>query len=352
MNREAPTKLKAPSFRLRKSAYADFSPGGRYLAQIGPRVTVWDLAARKVASEFKVISNEWDLAFSPDEETIAVKDSNGRIVICDVASGSVISDTGPSPVYGAGCKPLFMTDGKYLLDGSWDGDLRILEVASAKVVDQHSFGKVYSLGSLIASPASARVFAAFRAKSGQRGGSRLLAFELQVAMNRYEEILPVTKAQTEGRGWRELEHLVISPDGQSGAVFMLGATLETPNTIEAFGFDGTWSRTAVLESRQHHVRGLAWSASGFVVASIHENVKMDKPGFNAWLEAEKAGVYEHVHFYAAESLQLEQRWPWKGVWGIAIDAQSDALAIASKHQPGVCLAVSDWRPSASGVGAQ
>lgn len=344
--RHPPTRLKAPSFRLRKSAYAEFSPGGRYLGQIGPRVIVWDVGARKVASEFKVLSNEWDLAFSPNEESIAVKDSNGRIVICDVASGEVISDTGPSSTYGAGCKPLFLPDGSHLLDGTWNGDLRVLEVASAKVVDQYSFGPGYSIGSLVADQRSERVFAAVTAKSGQRSGGKLLAFDAAgFALNRFEEIPPASKSQAEGRGWRYFDRLAVSPDGQSGAVLMLAPTLQAPNTIEAFRFDGSWSRTAVLDSRQHDVRGLAWSASDHVVASVHENVKAEKPGFNAWLEAVSQSVYEHVHFYAAESMRLEQRWPWKDAWGIAIDPRSDSLAIASRDGVGAYVHTSEWLPT-------
>ena len=343
-----PARLKAPSFRLRKSASAVFSPKGRFLGQIGPRVIVWDVAARRVASEFKAISNEWDLAFSPDERTIAVKDSNGRIVVCDVATGGMIADTGPSPIYGAGCKPLFLADGKHLLDGTWDGELRILEIASAKIVDRLSFGKGYSCAALASSPESPRVYAALRAKHAQRAGSRLLAFETPVAMNRYEEVPPVTKALTEGRGWRGMEHLAISPDGQSAAAFVLGPSLQTPNTIEVFRLDGTASCTAVLESRQHHVRGLAWSRSRFVVASVQENVTKP-PGYNAWLKVQQERVLEHVHFFAADSMRLVQRWAWKGTWDIDIDPRTDALAIASRDQPGACLDQRDWYPTGVAV---
>ncbi|HEV2606917.1 MAG TPA: hypothetical protein VGT79_02935, partial [Xanthomonadaceae bacterium] len=55
--------IKAPSFKLRKSSVVVFSASGRYLAQIGARVVVWDTCTRKLVSQFKVVSNESHVAF-------------------------------------------------------------------------------------------------------------------------------------------------------------------------------------------------------------------------------------------------------------------------------------------------
>jgi hypothetical protein len=124
--------------KLGASNAVEFSPDGRQLATIGRYVWVWDIKARSKRWRAHPFPHPSDVAFSPDGNTLAVKNTGGKITLLDSSDGSIalaFDDIGD----GEGSSIVWSADGEYLVDGSWSGHLRVRQARSGDVVFHGQF---------------------------------------------------------------------------------------------------------------------------------------------------------------------------------------------------------------------
>src|SRR5947207_306151 len=112
--------------RLQRANTVEFSPDGLRLASADAgSVTLWRTADGTREHRFK-IRNSSDLAFSPDGGALLVKTTSGRLVVL------LLSDPGTQRVLRRagveGARPLFTSCGRFIVHGSWDGKLEMLDV--------------------------------------------------------------------------------------------------------------------------------------------------------------------------------------------------------------------------------
>ena len=113
----------------------DISQDGRWLAQGGSGIAIWDfqsLTRRHVLSEEKV----WGaVAFSPDGRTLIVPGMDGKVVMWDVETGTALTsiDTGPDILIG--CK--VSSNGRKLGLTNWAANIWVWDVASMEEIDRH-----------------------------------------------------------------------------------------------------------------------------------------------------------------------------------------------------------------------
>ncbi|MDX2270827.1 MAG: WD40 repeat domain-containing protein [Cyanobacteriota bacterium] len=325
-----------PSFKLKKSITAVFSPTGGYLAQIGRRVFVWDVAQCTIVSDFKVISNEIYLAFSGDQKIIAVKNTSGKLAFVDVPSGKIIASSDKSKTYTEGGQPQFLIKESLLLDGDWDGVLRLVDPMSARDVGSFAFTGQYKVSAIATSLQRARYVVAVNNKYNQPGGSRLLLYEEPLRLDQPDTILPQDESQKNDGGWLRIETLAMHPSGGKVAV-ALSAPPYGSTTVQLIDLDGNSSLTIVLPSYRHHVRSLSWSTSGIVAVSVHENLYRKGQTPEETRELMRNTPHSHVCFYSDSSGDLIVQWPWVDARTVAFSPNDDALVVTSREQPGMYM---------------
>lgn len=335
-----PTRHISPSFRLRGSAAVTFSSSGRFIGEIGRRAFIWDVASRKIISQFKVISHEAHLAINREDSLVAVKSTSGAIVFVELPTGSMVSATGKYKTCTEGANPHFLADAPLLLDGDWDGVLRLFDVMSGRQVSSYRLDGHYMITRLASCEVARRFVVVADAKHNQPGGSRLLMLTEPLSLESPSEIKPRNAQQEFDGGWRHIQRVALHPGGERVAVALDGRTVDDPNTIELIDLTGQDSTTITLPSRNHYVRGIAWSASGLLCVSLYEN--LHRPGQSLEEQIRNRSV-EHCHmcFFGNETHEMVARWPWiyaadlafaPGDAGLAISSQGESSAyIARKH---------------------
>ena len=318
-----------PSLRLRKSPLVVFSPSGKYLAQVTVRVIVWDLQAQRVASQFKQLSNESYLCFSPDDRVLAVKNTNGELAFCDPLSGALLSRTGRYGGYREGCRPAMSADGTHLIDGDWNGVLRLVDARSATDSESHHFGYGYMFVGIAAHRPTGRFVAALNAKHDTRGGSKLLLYGPGQPLRNPTYVVPTLECHTVEGGWRHIDKLAMHPSGLAVVLALSGRTAEEPNCIAVASIDGSREFSIPLPSRMHFVHGLAWSQGGIICAAIHENIYRQGMASSEWMALCKQNTYTHVHFYEDTSLAQVAVWPWRDAWEVEFEPSGLGLAIGA-----------------------
>jgi WD40 repeat protein len=128
-----PPRLKWP-----KGYHISCSDDGRLLVCLGRNVVVIDVTARQRVSTSHPLSHPANATFSPNGETLAIKATNGRIVIIDPCSGEVLFDH-KSQKDGEGSGIGFSPDGNELIDGSWRGELTIRSVLDGAILSRERF---------------------------------------------------------------------------------------------------------------------------------------------------------------------------------------------------------------------
>lgn len=121
-----------------RSIFYHVSPDQRWLAGRGespPGFRLWDVASDEAVTLIKetdgVDTNSRDLAvFSPDSRLLAFATGKWEVKLWDIARRQFVRTLPAHPwrVYAIS----FSHDGKYLASSSWEGDVRIFEVATGK----------------------------------------------------------------------------------------------------------------------------------------------------------------------------------------------------------------------------
>lgn len=331
-----PTRLTAPSFKLRKAGTVVISESGRYLAQSGSRACLWDTKKREPLSGLKVTSHGHRLAISSDDAIVAVKSTSGEIVFVELSTSRSIARTGRYKKYQQGADPQFLSGAHLLLDGDWDGVLRLFDANSAQAVSSFRFDGDYMVTRIERCQARNRFVVAVNAKHVQAGGARLVLYDGPIALDAPTELRPRKLSQMHDGGWRHIQALAIHPNGERIAVALSGRTAGDPNTIEIIDLTSRDSRTIALPSRSHYVHGIAWSASGLLCVSIWENLY--RPG-QTFKEQVRDMSIEHCHvcFFAGSSLVQVARWPWDNAWSVSFAPNDAALVVGSEGEPGAYI---------------
>jgi hypothetical protein len=286
--------LRAPSFKLRKSATAVLSANGERLVQLTQRAVVFDVRARKVCCDFKAMKNEWHAAISHDGLTIAVKGENGEIAFCNGETGKVLAETKRTGLRETGFQPLFSTDGSLLVDGCWDGSIRLWDVKTAMEV-----GRLEHRGYMVTQLAYASDVDRYFAVLGRIGDGvecRVLSF-VGEDLGSVEEISPPLGRAASGRGWAQIEKIAVDPAGEHLVLALVGGNIDERNCVVSLAPNRQTFALGELPSRLHFVRGLACGSGGLVVAAVSENLTSKGRIFSEFLEAQRTTEYSHVYFF-------------------------------------------------------
>ena len=228
-----------PSFRTSNSSSTTCSPSGKYIAQFGERISVWDIAQRKKSTEHKLIKNESYIGFSEDEELMVAKNTNGELVFCKTHSGEVISSTGRFRRYMEGSRPCFSECGKLLYDPSWGHGLKVWETGSAECVGQYDFDG-WTLSGLVKLSGSSRYVFASSSRHPRVGYSKLHVFSASGDKLQFREIPPPEPKLKNEDVWQDIDTLAISAATSSvvlvvrpndGGELLVNVNLETDVTV-------------------------------------------------------------------------------------------------------------------------
>jgi dipeptidyl aminopeptidase/acylaminoacyl peptidase len=105
---------------------------GRMFVCVGRRVNGFDVENCQRILSVRPFPHASHSDFSPDNKKLAVKYTNGRIVILDLATGDVMRDY-TNQKEGEGSEAFFSPDGQELVDGSWNGLISIRKLSGPGV---------------------------------------------------------------------------------------------------------------------------------------------------------------------------------------------------------------------------
>jgi hypothetical protein len=114
------------------------SDDGRLIACLGRNVVVIDVGERRRVSTSHPFSHPSHAAFAPNARSLAVKATNGRIVVLDPLSGAMLFDH-KNQKDGEGGNVAFAPGGSDLVDGSWAGSLTVRSARGGSVLSREQF---------------------------------------------------------------------------------------------------------------------------------------------------------------------------------------------------------------------
>jgi len=123
------------TINLKRVEVAAFSPDGRLFATVGSRVSVWDFASQERVHDLRVGRYPYHVVFSPSRPLLMVKSTSGQLTAVDLTSGE---QTNIGRAVGEGAAPVFTSDGRYLVDATWDSQVRVFDVETWAVVREAS----------------------------------------------------------------------------------------------------------------------------------------------------------------------------------------------------------------------
>ncbi len=127
--------MTSPRFKWPVAYQLAITDDGRLLACLGRTVVVIDTKTSQRVSSTGDLPHPSHAAFSPDGKLLAVKATNGRIVVIDPYTGTVLHDH-RNQEDGEGSGLRFSLDGRHLVDGSWGGVLTIRDARRGDIVSR------------------------------------------------------------------------------------------------------------------------------------------------------------------------------------------------------------------------
>lgn len=133
-----------------------FSPDGHILAVGGTnQVQLWDFTTRAPIGDLPTYNVSKPIAFSPDGHTLVTHDDGKRVVqVWDVTTRALIADFHPDRYDGSDhfASVAMSRDGHVLATGSYDGKVRLWDVASRRQIDGPLTGPAEPVQSMAFSP--------------------------------------------------------------------------------------------------------------------------------------------------------------------------------------------------------
>jgi hypothetical protein len=114
------------------------TPDGRHVAAVVRDVALFDVESGKKVWKARPFPYPAKLALDAAGRKLAVKSNTGRIAILDAMSGKVQTDFANNED-GEGSNVCFSDCGEYLIDGSWNGVLKVRSAADGSVAAEHAF---------------------------------------------------------------------------------------------------------------------------------------------------------------------------------------------------------------------
>jgi WD40 repeat protein len=118
--------------KLGLSFSVKFVPGHDLIISAGKSVCSWAELGRKRLATAHPFADPAYLDVSPNGQFVVVKSTAGKIVVLAVPTLSLASQVQDVPA-SEGCQVCFSPCGEFIVDGTWQGDLRCRSVASGEV---------------------------------------------------------------------------------------------------------------------------------------------------------------------------------------------------------------------------
>ena len=109
-----------------------FVPGSDLVISAGKSVCSWAEFGRKRWAAAEPFSDPAHLDVSPNGQFVVVKSTAGKIAVLAVPTLSLVRYLQDAPA-SEGCQVCFSPCGEFIVDGTWQGDLRCRAVASGEV---------------------------------------------------------------------------------------------------------------------------------------------------------------------------------------------------------------------------
>lgn len=123
------------NFEFKKYTIANISSNDRLLAAAASNgVTVFDFPSMGKIAIFKEIKNPFYTYFSSDNKLLAVKSTLGVIGLFDIEKKVFISKYRRASNSGDGSNILFTPDNRYIIDGDWAGNIRLVDIVDGKII--------------------------------------------------------------------------------------------------------------------------------------------------------------------------------------------------------------------------
>ena len=257
----SPSTSTAKRLRVGRSYQLRFVAGGSNGIAIGQDIVLWSLSQGKRICSSHPFKHPGSFDISPEGDRLVVKNTSGQLAILstkDLATIFLFPTEGSSD----GGAPLFSRCGKLIIDGSWNGHLRLLDSSNGGLVNEE-----LSEGSMVKSLTS----------DAQR---RLFAYVKQPKVADRVSRLPFSQVVT--RRWPFVENpevevpvgehsvgsISLSPDGSRLALLQMNAaaafSLEIIDLLEG---------RALASQRVDPGgtnRSLAWSPDGLKLACVEK----------------------------------------------------------------------------------
>jgi hypothetical protein len=114
------------------------SPRDTYVAALGRDVVVANLVSRKRCFSSRALAHPAHAAFSDDETQMVVKNTSGDIVTLDMSDGRVVARSDANG-YDEGAGVHYSPCGEFVVEGSWNGAIRVRRADSLAVVEEFTF---------------------------------------------------------------------------------------------------------------------------------------------------------------------------------------------------------------------
>ena len=229
---------------------------------IAPRsIQTFSLATGKRISSANPLPNCSRLRFSPNGRRLAVKNTIGRLVVLDPLTGAITCDFN-NHCEGEGSAPEFSRCGEYVVDGSWNGQLRVREATTGSIVA--SFSEPSTMIEFVQRvPNSSAIAVSWQPKTAL--GENFPACPFATL---HEWPLPsAATARVRFEGAHALQGMSISPDGTHVAATHYGrGAVEL--AIYRFA-DGAKVGFADLEL--HDACEVCWMPHGDLIAALHRD---------------------------------------------------------------------------------
>ena len=325
-------RFTKPSFRTKNALKVVISPTGKYLAQIGARISIYDINKRELVAEHKFISNECFLGFTRNDSKMFVENTVGEIVIFEPESGEIISRTKKSESLGQGSQACFSNDGKYLFCPSWDQRLIVKYVKSCEEVNQYSFDNTM-LSGLVKIPSLNKYAFALTHKHPVEDTAQLFVFNVGSNKLNFKEILPSNDKFKNNIGWHEIDTFAICAN-ESNLLFVVDPkTTNAKQFLVIFDIENNIEKSIEMDATNNYIKSIALN-SNLIAVAVDTNLYETGMPISEYQELNSNTETEHLVFYDAITLDLICKIHWPDLQEICFHPNGKGMAIASHKNSG------------------